>query len=67
METKFVLGGANRSGGFQVILCREAEEGLKGTYKVKGGGAIFMGELTTQVFYQNYVPMSSFFGVNRVL
>ena len=49
------------------MLCREAEEGLKGTYKVKGGGAIFMGEWTTQVFYQNYVPMSGFFGVNRVL
>ena len=51
-------------GGFKVILWREAEGW--GEHRVKGGGG-FMGELTPQLFYQNYLPISASFGVKRVL
>ena len=37
-----------------------------GSYKVKGSGALFMGELTPQVFYQNYLPISTSFDLKRV-
>ena len=50
-------------GGFKTIVWRETGGGGGATYKVKGGGAIFMGELTPQLFYQNYLPISVFFGV----
>ena len=32
-----------------------------------GGGALFMGEMTTQVFYQNYLPISASFSLKRVI
>ena len=35
--------------------------------KSKGGGAIFMREMTPQLFYQNYLPISASLGVKRVL
>ena len=40
-----------------------------GSHKVKGKdvGAIFMGELTLQVFYQNYLTVSASFDLKRVL
>ena len=33
----------------------------------RGGGALFMGEMTTQVFYQNYLPISVSFSLKRVI
>ena len=32
-----------------------------------GGGELFMGEMTTQVFYQNYLPISASFSLKRVI
>ena len=47
----------------KVIVWREAE-GV--SHKVKGGaGVLFMRELTPQVFYQNYLPISASFGLKR--
>ena len=48
-------------GGFKVIVWREAE----GTESKGEGG--FMGELTPQLFYRNYLPILASFGVKRVL
>ena len=39
---------------------------LKG-WATKSKGALFMGELIHQVFYQNYLPISASFGLKRVI
>ena len=38
-----------------------------GSHKVEGRVFLFMGELTPQVFYQKYLPISAFFDLKRVL
>ena len=38
-----------------------------GNHRAKGRGAFLMGELTCQVFYQNYLPISASFDLKRVL
>ena len=61
-------------------LTRKSSYGRKlkgGSHKVKGrarmgergcgGWALFMEELTTQVFYQSYLPISASFDLKRVL
>ena len=50
-------------GGIKFIVWREAE-GV--SHKVKGEH-FFMEELTPQIFYQNYLPVSALFGLNRVI
>ena len=37
---------------------------LKG-WSTKSKGALFMGELTYQVFYQNYLPISASFDLKK--
>ena len=51
-------------GGIKVIVWREDE---RVSQKVKGELALFMGELATQVFFQNYLPISASFGLKRVI
>ena len=60
------LGEAKSQGGIKVILWRKAE-GV--SHKVKGGGehALFMGEFTLQVFYQNYLPILASFGLKSYM
>ena len=55
---------ALKRGGIKVIVWREDE---RVSQKVKGELALFMGELTTQVFFQNYLPISASFGLKRVI
>ena len=59
----------------KVIVWREAE-GVSQKFKGGGGGggfclgvcaALFMGELTPQVFYQSYLPMPASFSLKRVI
>ena len=38
----------------------------RGNYK-KSKGELFMGELTPQLFYQKYLPISASFGAKRVV
>ena len=57
-------GGGGWGGGIKVIVWREDE---RVSQKVKGELALFMGELTTQVFFQNYLPISASFGLKRVI
>ena len=45
---------------FKVIVWRDKSPSQR-------GAAIFMGELTPYLFYQNYLPILASFGVKRVL
>ena len=59
------LEGAKRYGrGFKLIVWREAKGG---NHKIKGRGALFIGELIPQVFYQNYLSISASFDLKIVL
>ena len=57
-------------GRFKLIVWRETKGGKPQSQR-KGagghGGDLFMGELTFQIFYQNYVPISDSFDLKRVL
>ena len=48
-------------------MCGTKMRGGEVAYKVKKGGATLIWELTSQVFYQNYLPILTPFGVKRVL
>ena len=50
-----------------VIFMGLGVDAIGGSHKVKGRGTHFMGQLTTQVFYQNYLPISASFDLKRVL
>ena len=50
-----------------VIFMGLGVNAIGGSHKVKGRGALFMGQLTPQVFYQNYLPISASFDLERVL
>ena len=55
---------------FKVIVWREAEGGshkVKEKVRIGGRGSLFMEDLTPQIFYQNYIPISDFFDLKIVL
>ena len=63
-NASFTIPFLSEKGKLKVIVWREDE---RVSQKVKGELALFMGELTTQVFFQNYLPISASFGLKRVI
>ena len=55
--------GGQKARGIKVIVWREAE-GVSHQVKMEH---LFGGELTPQVFYHNYFPISASFGLKRVI